>query len=254
MLIKKRVAKKARVVRPPRLVLTAPKIGGKGFKLLADKLSEKVGYRVLRVLSHRVRNRPVATFCSGVDKIQQLTKYRDSSVASPAFVLSAAGVDGLTTKRVVARRLINASEGRGITVFERGTTPPPAPLYVEYIVKKKEFRVHVWNNEVIDVAEKRKRSGYTEERDAFVRNTANGYVFCRTNVIEPTDLRPLALSAVSALGRSYGAVDVIYNEKQNKCFVLETNSRPGMEGTTVEKYSDAILRGLPDAILKGVRS
>lgn len=139
-------------------------------------------------------------------------------------------------------------------MFERGTTPPPAPLYVEYIVKKKEFRVHVWNNEVIDVAEKRKRSGYTEERDAFVRNTANGYVFCRTNVIEPTDLRPLALSAVSALGRSYGAVDVIYNEKQNKCFVLETNSRPGMEGTTVEKYSDAILRGLPDAILKGVRS
>ena len=244
MLIKKRVVKKARVVRPPRLVLTAPKIGGKGFKLLADKLSEKVGYRVLRVLPHRTRNRPTVSFSSGLDKVVQLTRYKAASVASPDFVLSSDAVERLSSKRVVARRLINASEGRGITVFERGTPPPPAPLYVEYIVKKKEFRVHVWNNAVIDVAEKRKRREHTEERDAFVRNTANGYVFCRTGVVEPTDLRPLALSAVSALGRSYGAVDVIWNEKQNKCFVLETNSRPGMEGTTVEKYADAILKGV----------
>jgi len=194
--LKKRVVRKARPVRAPRLVLTAPKIGGKGFKLLADKLSEKVGYRVLRVRPHLVRNRPAAIFCSGIDKVAQLTRYKNAEVAIPNFVLRSADVESLTTKRVVARRLINASEGRGITVFEKGTTPPPAPLYVEYIVKKKEFRVHVWNNEVIDVAEKRKRRGYEEERDAFVRNTANGYVFCRTNVVEPDDLRPLALSAV----------------------------------------------------------
>jgi hypothetical protein len=244
VLIKKRVVKRTKVVRSPRLVLTAPKIGGKGFKLLADKLSEKVGYRVLRVLPHRVRNRPSVAFASGLDKIAQLTRYKQEQVASPDFVLRSGDVDSLTTKRVVARRLINASEGRGITVFERGTTPPPAPLYVEYIVKKKEFRVHVWNNEVIDVAEKRKRREHGEERDAFVRNTANGYVFCRTAVLEPDDLRSLALNAVSALGRTYGAVDIIWNEKQNKCFVLEVNSRPGMEGTTVEKYADAILKGV----------
>jgi len=243
-ILKKRVVRKARPVRAPRLVLTAPKIGGKGFKLLADKLSEKVGYRVYRVVPARVRNRTAVVFSQGVDKIDQFRHFERFQVSHPSFSVGVGGLDAITSKRIVARRLTNASEGRGITVFERGANVPPAPLYVEYIVKKKEFRVHVWNNEVIDVAEKRKRRGYDEERDAFVRNTANGYVFCRTNVVEPDGLRPLALSAVRALNRSYGAVDVIWNGKQNKCFVLEVNSRPGMEGTTVEKYAEAILKGV----------
>lgn len=238
-------------VRAKKIVLVAEKTGGRGLRALAARLSEKVGYHVYRVTPNRVRNRTGVAFHSGIDKVTQLRRFQSNGVSCPAYTTDRQGVESLESKRVVARRLINASEGRGITVFDKGTTPPPAPLYVAYIVKKKEFRVHVWNGNVIDVAEKRKRSGYTEERDAFVRNTANGYVFCRTGVVEPVDLRSLALSAVQALGRTYGAVDVIWNEKQNKCFVLEVNSRPGMEGTTVEKYADAILRGLP-TILRGV--
>jgi D-alanine-D-alanine ligase-like ATP-grasp enzyme len=120
--------------------------------------------------------------------------------------------------------------------------PPAAPLYTEYIPKKKEFRVHVWNNEVIDVVEKRKKKSFENERDTQVRNTANGYVFCRDNVVEPDDLRNLAVRAVQSLERTYGAVDIIWNERQNKSFVLEVNSRPGMQGTTVKKYADAILK------------
>lgn len=230
--------------RVPRLVLSAHRTGGMGLKLLADRLSEKVGYRVLRVLPHRIGNRPCFSFHSGLDKITQLQRFTTSEVACPRFVLRSSDVVGMECKRVVARRLINSSEGRGISVFDKGTTPPPAPLYVQYITKKKEFRVHVINNQVEDVVEKRKRRGYEQERDAFVRNTANGYVFCRTGVVEPADLRPLALQAVRSLGRSYGAVDIIYNEKQNKCFVLEVNARPGMENTTVEVYANAILKGV----------
>jgi hypothetical protein len=237
-----KVVKRPRVALPPKLVLVAHRTGGLGLRALANNLSEKVGYYVYRVTPNRVGSRVAGgPFMAGFDKIHQLTRFRDAGVSCPPFVVRAADVGSIDTKRIVARKLVNASEGRGIVVFEKGETPPPAPLYVGYIVKKKEFRVHVFNNEVIDVAEKRKRRGYEQERDSFVRNTANGYVFCRTAIIEPTDLRPLALSAVQALGRSYGAVDIIWNEKQNKCFVLEVNSRPGMEGTTVEKYSNAIL-------------
>jgi hypothetical protein len=241
-----------RANKPKKLVLVADKVGGRGLKALADKLSEKVGYHVFRVVPSRVRNRVPIVFKQGIDKITQLRNFQRSDVASPMFCVRRDDVCQLGSKRVVARRLINASEGRGITVFERDATIPMAPLYVAYITKKKEFRVHVWDNKVIDVAEKRKRKTHTEERDAFIRNTANGYVFCRTGVVEPTDLRVLALAAVAALSRSYGAVDVIWNEKQNKCYVLEVNSRPGMEGTTVEKYADAILRGLPSTIVKGI--
>lgn len=229
-------------MRAKKIVLVANKVGGRGLKALASRLSDKLGYRVYRVTPDRVRNRNPVVFNTGLDKITQLTKFREANVSSPDFVCSADAVPNLPTKRVVARRLINASEGRGITVFEKGTTPPPAPLYVSYITKKKEFRVHVWDNQVIDVAEKRKRAGYSEERNSFVRNTANGYVFCRTNISEPDTLRGLAIKSVRSLNRSYGAVDVIWNEKMNRCFVLEVNSRPGMEGTTVEAYANAILR------------
>ena len=94
------------------------------------------------------------------------------------------------------------------------------------------------------MVEKRKKKSYENERDTQVRNTANGYVFCRDNVSVPDDLRDLAVRAVQSLGRTYGAVDIIWNERQNKSFVLEVNAKPGMVGTTVEKYANAILREL----------
>lgn len=224
-----------------RLVLVADRPGGAGLKALANKLSEKVGYHVFRTKPAGIRNRVAVHFRSGIDKISQFRRFHESNVAAPGYSTSVAGVASLDSKRIVARKLINASEGKGIVVFNKGEAVPPAPLYVAYINKKKEFRVHVWNNKVHDVAEKRKKRGYEQERDSYVRNTANGYVFCRTDVVEPNDLRTVALAAVSSLGRSYGAVDVIWNQKLDKCFVLEVNSRPGMEGTTVEKYATAIL-------------
>lgn len=226
-----------------KIVLVSNNLKSRGLKLLANKLSEKIGYRVYRVTPVRVRRRTAIMFQSGIDKRQQLAAFKAAHVECPEFSTYPAR-DELSSKKIVARTLTNASEGRGITIFNRDDHWPPAPLYTEYIPKKKEFRVHVWNNEVIDVAEKRKKAGYNAERNTQVRNTANGYVFCRTDVNEPLDLRPLALSAVVALGRTYGAVDIIWNEKRNKCFVLEVNSRPGMEGTTVEKYANAILRGI----------
>ena len=226
--------------RVKRLVLVAENTKGKGLRLLANSLSEKVGFNVLRVRPSRVRNRVGVVFNRGIDKITQFKTFKTQRIDSPDFCTVLHDIHGLSSKRIVARKLIYASEGRGIVIFNKEDTPPPAPLYTEYIVKKKEFRVHVFNNQVIDIAEKRKRVGYTGERDNLIRNTANGYVFCRTNIVEPDNLRALALSAVAALGRSQGAVDVIWNEKQDKCYVLEVNSRPGMEGTTVAKYAEAI--------------
>jgi hypothetical protein len=226
-----------------KIVLVANNLKSRGLKALANSLSIKVGYRVYRVTPSRVRNRIPISFLPGFDKRTQLLRFRQGAVSCPHFCFYGTGIDEFDCGRVVARALTNSSEGRGITIFNKGDTPPPAPLYTEYIPKKKEFRVHVWNNEVIDVSEKRKKSGYEAERNTQIRNTTNGYVFCRTNVVEPDGLRQLALDAVAALGRTYGAVDIIWNEKRDKCYVLEVNSRPGMEGTTVEIYANAILKG-----------
>lgn len=245
-LIKKPLLKRKirRPAGPPKIVVCSPNTKSNALKALANKLGEKLGYRVYRVTPDRVKRRIPVHFHNGVDKVEQFQRFREGKLSAPKHCLEPSGIADFSFKRVVARTLTNSSEGRGIVVFEKGETPPRAPLYTEYIPKKKEFRVHVWNNEVIDVVEKRKRRNHSGERDDYVRNTANGYVFCRDNIIEPADIRDLALGAVRAINRTYGAVDIVWTEKLNKCFVLEVNSRPGMEGTTVEKYANAILKGL----------
>lgn len=227
-----------------KIVLVANTLKSRGLKALAKSLSEKVGYHVYRVTPSRVKNRTAINFHGGIDKRVQFQRFHANACPAPACSYHSDGIAGFNSSRVVARTLTNASEGRGIIIFNKEDPPPDAPLYTEYIPKKKEFRVHVWNQEVIDVSEKRKRKGFVDNRDTQIRNTANGYVFCRDGVTEPDGLRGVALSAVRALGRSYGAVDIIWNEKRNQCYVLEVNSRPGMEGTTVEKYAEAILRSI----------
>lgn len=242
---RKVVRKVRRPAGPPRIVISSPNTASNALKALANKLGEKVGYKVWRVTPDRVRGRRSVNFHNGFDKLVQFDKFHEHGVSAPKHSRTITDTSNFSWKRVVARTLTNSSEGRGIVVFEKDDpNPPRAPLYTEYIPKKKEFRVHVWNNEVIDVVEKRKRRNHNAERDDYVRNTANGYVFCRDGVVEPTGIRDLGVLAVRSLGRSYGAVDIVWNEKQNKCYVLEVNSRPGMEGTTVERYATAILRGL----------
>jgi len=117
-----------------------------------------------------------------------------------------------------------------------------APLYTQYVKKQKEFRVHVVFNEVVDIQEKRKRRTDNPDnpREFRVRNLQTGWVYCREQIDEPRELRDLACRAIAALGLDFGAVDVIWNKKQDKCFVLEVNTACGLEGTTLANYSQLI--------------
>lgn len=144
---------------------------------------------------------------------------------------------------VLARTLLEASGGRGITVVSPDDdTLPQAPLYVQYIKKMNEYRVHVFNGQVIDITEKKRRREFDGQRDTHIRNLDNGYVFIRDDVRPDASVGPLAVSAVHALGLDFGAVDIIWNNRRHQAYVLEVNTAPGLEGTTVERYADAIER------------
>lgn len=117
-----------------------------------------------------------------------------------------------------------------------------ALLYVQYKKKKKEFRVHIFKGEVIDITQKKKRKDFEGEINTKIRNYGNGWVYCREDIIEPEDLRTQAVLAVHTLGLDFGAVDLIWNEKENKSYVLEINTAPGLEGTTIDSYKNAILK------------
>jgi hypothetical protein len=226
-----------------KLVLVPNKMGSRSAKALAETLSTKVGHKVLRVRPQRVRNRVAFRLLPGTDKLTQLRKFKDASINCPDFTTDTAVARSWieSGSTVVCRTLLRASEGRGIRIAETNDQLIPAPLYTLYVKKKKEFRVHVLNGKVIDVQEKRKRKDHQNERDTRIRNTANGYVFCRDDLVEPTGLRELAIAATNALEYPLGAVDIAYNEHNNRLVVLEVNANPGLTGTTLENYANNIV-------------
>lgn len=142
---------------------------------------------------------------------------------------------------VLCRTTLNGHSGAGIILADYPEDIVNAPLYVKYKKKRHEYRVHIFNGSVIDVTQKRKRKG-AEHLDTKIRNHQNGWVYCRENIEEPHDLRAQAINAMSAVGLKFGAVDIIWNEKENKCYCLEVNCAPGIEGTTLQKYSDAFVQ------------
>lgn len=152
--------------------------------------------------------------------------------------------DGIS---VVVRHQLSGHSGAGIELVNPpATVVPRAPLYVQYVKKQDEYRVHVAFGEVIDVQQKRKRKELPEDfgTNYQVRNHHTGWIYCREGIQEPTGLRDMATKTVQELGLDFGAVDLIHNAKRNEVYVLEVNTAPGLEGTTVTKYAEAFVKAL----------
>jgi len=135
----------------------------------------------------------------------------------------------------LARTLTKANEGRGIVLIKKGDAIPKAKLYTKHLRHKHEFRVHVFNGKAVDFQQKRRRRGV--EVNPLIRSWDNGWVFCRDDVHTPDCVTSVAERAVRALGLDFGAVDVAYREQENKAYVLEVNTAPGLEGYTIEAYA-----------------
>jgi glutathione synthase/RimK-type ligase-like ATP-grasp enzyme len=137
---------------------------------------------------------------------------------------------------VMARSTATGHSGAGITVVLPVEQLPRTMFYTKYIRKMKEFRVHVFDGRVILIAEKRRRKDYDKEIDDFVRSYHRGWVFCYDGIVEPTGLHDLAIRAAAALRLDFAAIDIVWNQKSNALYVLEANTAPGLEGTSLQTY------------------
>jgi len=99
----------------------------------------------------------------------------------------------------------------------------------------------VYKDKVVAVTEKRKRAGFEGTRDTKIRNLENGYVFCQTVSNEPAGLRELAIAASRVSPSDFKGVDIGYNERNNDLFVIEVNSAPGIQGSNINAYVNAII-------------
>jgi len=141
--------------------------------------------------------------------------------------------------KVVCRTLLNASGGRGIVIASTVDELVDAPLYVQYIPKKAEYRVHIFDSNIIDIQKKIRKPG-EEPLDWQVRSHDNGFIYVREHIDVPWQVMHNALHSMQFTDLHFGAVDVIYNERQDRAYVLEINTAPGLEGQTVQSYARAI--------------
>lgn len=146
-------------------------------------------------------------------------------------------------KRIYCRTILNGFGGVGIIVANTKEELVEAPLYTVGVKAGKEFRVHVFNNEVIDYAKKARRCNTAEDRAShIIRNYKSGWVFIREGVELPQILAETAIKAVQALGLDFGAVDIALSRDETQCWVYEVNTSPGMtkDSTTCYQYCKAI--------------
>jgi len=225
-----------------KLQLLSTNLKSGSLKRIAQGLTERVGYKVLR--TRRINNRRVQySYGNLIDKCNQYRWFSSNNISCPEYTFehSVAGAWIAAGHCVFCRTLTRASEGRGIVVAETVDQLVDAPVYTKYLKKKREFRVHIFKDQVVQVVEKRKRSGWDSPRDTRIRNSANGYVFCRDVTDPPAGLRELALKASHVTQSDFKGVDIGYNEKLDQLFVIEVNSAPGIEGSNVTDYVNTIL-------------
>lgn len=141
---------------------------------------------------------------------------------------------------VVERHVLNGNSGDGIRLVEPNDEEglSRCPLYVKYVPKKQEYRIHVCGGQAVDIQRKARRKDVADEDINWkIRNHDNGFIFARNEDGEvPADVIVQAVSAVGTLGLAFGAVDVIFNEKSQQAYVLEVNTAPGLAGATLEGY------------------
>jgi hypothetical protein len=148
--------------------------------------------------------------------------------------------DGLT----VIGRMNHGSSGKDVAFYNEAPDKfLGSDLWVQYKKKKHEYRLHFMNGGIFliqqKVLPKTDPDGQPIPKDNVdfrIRTHRTGFIFQKFDVRVPEDVATQALKAAKASGLDFGAIDVIYNAHEDKAYVLEINTAPGLEGTTVDTY------------------
>jgi hypothetical protein len=159
----------------------------------------------------------------------------------PEFWTEPSGIDGYIFDAggmVVCRTNLVGHSGAGIVIASSFGEIVEAPLYTRYIKKKDEYRVHLGREgSIIDLQRKARRFS-CDTPNWLVRNHSNGFTYVRGNLNPPESVLIAAKAVLKASGLHFGAVDVIYNASQDKAYVLEINTAPGLVGQTIQSYAN----------------
>jgi hypothetical protein len=140
---------------------------------------------------------------------------------------------------IVCRTSLTGHSGHGIVISDSRDDLVPCQLYVKYVPKKEEYRVHLGKNKIGDVTtiavqQKKRRLDY-DEPNWKIRNHANGFVYAREGVDPPAGVLGVTMDCLLRSGLDFGAVDLGWHPEYGTK-VYEINTAPGLEGQTLTDY------------------
>ena len=202
-----------------------------------SKTSESV-QRLMKALGHQEEK--ALKYGCGVSKLEQYQFFQDHNL--PA-------IEWTTTKtiarawqkaghEVMCRKTIKGQTGSGISVCGPNDELPDAKVYTKYISHKREFRVNLLQGKVINVREKVRDAG-RPKGDFHVRNYDNGYTTAKCKTW-PKQIVAMAEQASKVTESDFAGVDIGYNEAKDFAFLIEVNSGPSIEGSSVQEFAAAI--------------
>jgi len=168
---------------------------------------------------------------------------------------------------IYCRTLLASHSGKGIIIVNEGDNIPPAQLYTEKLPIGEEYRLHFfrdydnmilsekpetnysfhadslkYSNHLFHTQQKKKMTteklaelGFTFNEN--VKSYENGWVFAINDIVP---IKNVILQEIKMLARNipldFFAIDVNI-DKNGNWQVIEINTAPGLEGTTLEKYT-----------------
>jgi len=155
-----------------------------------------------------------------------------------------------SAQKKLIKKLITTKKGKRVWRM-REANSSSASHFIDFIPNTREFRVHIMASKMdlkgacaddYAVLKTSEKFSSKPKANEVIKNHRNGWVFgYPKNRKDPIleEVRQAAKLAVCKLGLHWGAVDIITSKNDNKVYVLEVNSAPGMTGEhadTIEKY------------------
>lgn len=157
-----------------------------------------------------------------IDKYRALEIMSSVGIPTPAF-----SKDWKELQLPILGRRFKHTQGEGIRLIlqEEDIKHSKSDFYTEYIPKKKEYRVHVFEGDVIIITEKIPRRRYRYDSICW-NNYSHRYVDRRLDLFKRNILFD-CIKAVVKLGLDFGAVDIIIS-KHDVPYILEVNTCPAL--------------------------
>lgn len=208
-------------------------------------------------LYNNIYNRPFAIKnCVNKDRTYSILSLH--SLPIPEFTLSKeVGFNFIKNGGCVIRHLVNGKGGEGVEVvldtnkYKSALMFPDAPLFTKFFDKTHEARYHVFSDEILQIVEKKRMGAIKREANNIlelnphVRNYANGWVLVKNDInpaLNMVNLKSTAILAIKKMGLLFGAVDMMVKLNDQGDLldyaITEINTAPGIEGSTLELYTD----------------